>query len=122
MEVKEVFVFCLMCKDEHVGHMSFYHINMWYKSLKTGITPKSKAMISLLVIISFLSSNGLVRSASMSTMFDEAKGGRQETCDPELPNLSVGDVWLDSGNFPQFKKSNKLFILGISNSQCDTCC
>ena len=47
-----------------------------------------------------------------------------EKCDSKLPNLSVGDVWLDDQNYMKFKKKHKLFILGVSDSTCDkgVCC
>ena len=43
-------------------------------------------------------------------------------CDPELPNLSIGDVNLTNKNFMKFKKSSKAFVLAISDSQCPDCC
>ena len=43
-------------------------------------------------------------------------------CNPDLPNLSVGDVNLTDANFEQFKKDNDVFIIGISDIQCDRCC
>ena len=39
-----------------------------------------------------------------------------------MPPLSVGDKNLTQSNFIEFKKSNKLFVLGISDSQCKECC
>ena len=43
-------------------------------------------------------------------------------CQDDLPNLKVGDIQLNSNNFNKFKKDNKLFVLGISDSDCDDCC
>ena len=37
-------------------------------------------------------------------------------CDPDLPNLSVGHQNLTQQNWPKFKKSTKLAVLGISDS------
>ena len=51
MEVKEVFVFCLMCKDEHVGHMSLSHINMWYKFLCHVIFAVPGKFVVLLIVM-----------------------------------------------------------------------
>ena len=43
-------------------------------------------------------------------------------CDSTLPNLSVGDEWLDDKNYTKFKKKHKVFILATSDSQCEVCC
>jgi len=34
----------------------------------------------------------------------------------------VGDQMLDSKNYYDFKKKNKVFILGVSDSNCVECC
>jgi hypothetical protein len=34
----------------------------------------------------------------------------------------VGDVNLSSANFNSFKSSHDVFLLGVSDSQCDHCC
>lgn len=47
---------------------------------------------------------------------------RKKNCSPDYPNLSVGDVNLTVSNFDKFKKDNEVFILGISDSQCEHCC
>jgi hypothetical protein len=39
-----------------------------------------------------------------------------------LPNLSVGDVNLTNKNYMKYKKSQKVFILAVSDSQCSDCC
>lgn len=43
-------------------------------------------------------------------------------CDPNLPHFSVGDVNLTRENYDVFKASNKVFILGLSDSECAKCC
>lgn len=42
-------------------------------------------------------------------------------CNPELPNLTVGDYFIDSQEFnlTSFKGKQKVFILGISDSMCE---
>ena len=47
---------------------------------------------------------------------------RDKNCNPRLPNLSVGDVNLTAKNFEEFKKQHDVFILGVSDNQCDHCC
>ena len=39
-----------------------------------------------------------------------------------MPNLSVGDLNLTVRNFDKFKAENEVFILGVSDNQCDHCC
>jgi hypothetical protein len=34
----------------------------------------------------------------------------------------VGDVNLTDKNYATFKKKNQLFVLGLSDSTCETCC
>jgi hypothetical protein len=48
----------------------------------------------------------------------------EEKCDKNLPNLSVGDVFLNDENYMKFKKKHKVFILGASDSKCESgsCC
>ena len=46
----------------------------------------------------------------------------EEYCDPAFPNLAVGDALLNAENFDEFKKDNKLFVLGVSDSNCGECC
>ena len=43
-------------------------------------------------------------------------------CDPELPHFSVGDVNLTKENYEDFKTKNKVFVLGLSDSECTECC
>jgi hypothetical protein len=44
-------------------------------------------------------------------------------CRADMPTLSVYDTKIDSNSkWINFKKKNKLFILGISDSKCYTCC
>jgi hypothetical protein len=50
------------------------------------------------------------------------KTWKSQNCHPAFPNLSVGDVNLTAANFDKFKQDNEVFILGISDSQCDRCC
>lgn len=47
---------------------------------------------------------------------------RGASCRQDHPNLSVGDVHLTTSNYMKFKKENKLFVLGISDSECVHCC
>lgn len=39
-------------------------------------------------------------------------------CNPDLPNLSVGDYNLTTSNFYKYKEKHQLFILGISDKEC----
>ena len=43
-------------------------------------------------------------------------------CRADAPTLSVGDFRVNNSNWLPFKKSNKIFILSISNSNCEKCC
>lgn len=44
-------------------------------------------------------------------------------CNPKLPNLSVNEEdELNSDNIEKWKRENKLYIMGVSNSDCDECC
>lgn len=49
-------------------------------------------------------------------------GSKPLACNAQYPNLSVGDIQLSDNNFYEFKKNNKLYILGISDSDCPQCC
>ncbi len=53
---------------------------------------------------------------------DRQQKARDRNCNPDLPNLSVGDVNLTHANFNTFKKANNIYILGVSDLQCDHCC
>ena len=39
-----------------------------------------------------------------------------------MPNMSVGNINLTDKNYVKFKKQNSLFIIGMTDSQCDLCC
>ncbi|CDW87719.1 UNKNOWN [Stylonychia lemnae] len=52
----------------------------------------------------------------------QQKKARDRNCSPDLPHLSVGDVNLTAKNFEKFKQENEVFLLGISDNQCDHCC
>jgi len=41
-------------------------------------------------------------------------------CDVE--NLSVGHITLNDADFKAFKKTNSLFVLALSDSNCIQCC
>ena len=44
-------------------------------------------------------------------------------CDPNIPNLSVGDHFSKSEeDYLEFKKKHSTFILAISSGGCETCC
>jgi hypothetical protein len=47
---------------------------------------------------------------------------KKQNCSPNLPNLSVGDFNLTQATFEKFKQDNEIFVLGISDSQCEQCC
>ena len=47
---------------------------------------------------------------------------KKQNCAPNLPNLSVGDFNLTQATFEKFKQDNEIFVLGISDSQCEQCC
>lgn len=49
-----------------------------------------------------------------------AKG--YSVCDHGLETLSQGNVRLTSKSFNKFKKSEKTFILAVSDSECAICC
>ena len=53
---------------------------------------------------------------------DQAPQASTELCRKDLPTLSIGDYNLTQNNFMKFKKQNKLFVLGIADSQCRSCC
>lgn len=46
----------------------------------------------------------------------------KQQCDPDMPNLAVGDMNLTDKNYAQFKKKNPMFVLGMSDSNCALCC
>ena len=54
--------------------------------------------------------------ATVKNEFDE------NGCIPSLPNLIVGDVFLEDSNFYEYRKTNKFFVLGVSDGSCATCC
>jgi hypothetical protein len=44
-------------------------------------------------------------------------------CDKKLPNLSVNEEDdIGSDNIEKWKRENKLYIMGVGNSECDECC
>ena len=43
-------------------------------------------------------------------------------CVPEFPHFSAGNINLTKDNYEDFKAHNKVFILGLSDSDCDKCC
>lgn len=44
-------------------------------------------------------------------------------CTSEFPNLGAGHIRLTDKNYKQWRKDNeKLHVLGVSDSSCDTCC
>jgi len=43
-------------------------------------------------------------------------------CDPAYPHFSAGDLNLTKDNYEEFKKQNKVFLLGLSDSECTKCC
>ena len=53
---------------------------------------------------------------------DQAPQASTELCQASMPTLSIGDYNLTQNNFMKFKKQNKLFVLGIADSQCRSCC
>eukprot|EP00347_Sterkiella_histriomuscorum_P004030 403362013 len=53
---------------------------------------------------------------------ESERRARDRNCAPNLPHLSVGDVNLTAKNYEKFKRENEVFILGISDNQCDHCC
>ena len=46
----------------------------------------------------------------------------QNKCPENMDNLSQGNVRLSKSSWTKFKKQNKIFVLGISDSKCTTCC
>ena len=78
--------------------------------------------------IGFLSAL-LTATTTVVVLCQEAEDGgnnktwkKSQNCHPAFPNLSVGDLNLTAANFDKFKQDNEVFILGISDSQCDRCC
>jgi hypothetical protein len=47
---------------------------------------------------------------------------KQNQCNPDLPNLSVGDGNLTDKNIAKYKKDYSLFVVGMSDSGCELCC
>ena len=44
-------------------------------------------------------------------------------CTDEYPNLAAGHIKLTDHNYKQWRKDNqKLHVLGVSDSSCNTCC
>ena len=44
-------------------------------------------------------------------------------CDPEMPNLSVGHVKINSmEDIEKLKSESDLFLIGISKASCQACC
>ena len=106
---------------------------------------------AVLVLLFFLSSNILASEdyqyvldssiRQQSTIVDEnyepvadqAKAAKKKNdeiidnpakgCRADMPTLSIYDVKIDTNaKWLDFKKKNKLFIVGISDSKCYTCC
>ncbi len=46
----------------------------------------------------------------------------QVECDPRLPHFSVGDVNLTKENYEEYKRAHSVFLLGLSDSECEKCC
>lgn len=61
-------------------------------------------------------------AASKKAKKEKIEAPDTSLCDKSLPSLSVSDVVLDQRSFLRFKKENKLFVLGISDSSCKHCC
>ena len=78
-------------------------------------------MAKLLYILLLNLLFGLAHSEIVVDQTDSSKR-HEGKCNAELPNLSVGDFNITNGNYLQFKKQNKLFVLGISDSACSECC
>ena len=60
-----------------------------------------------------------------STASPQDQGGttwKSKHCHPSFPNLSVGDVNLTQSNLDKFKGDNEIFVVGVSDSQCERCC
>lgn len=47
---------------------------------------------------------------------------KEQQCNPDLPNLSVGNGNLTDKTIAKYKKDYSLFIIGMSNSECELCC
>jgi hypothetical protein len=46
-----------------------------------------------------------------------------EGCDPNIPNLSVGDYYVTTlDELREFKAKHNVYLVGISSSRCDKCC
>jgi len=58
----------------------------------------------------------------MQKQINQPQRAKDKNCNPKLPNLSVGDVNITGDTFEWFKKENEVFVLGISDNQCDHCC
>ena len=43
-------------------------------------------------------------------------------CDPEFPHFRAGNINLTKDYYEDLKAHNKVFILGLSDSDCDKCC
>ena len=43
-------------------------------------------------------------------------------CLPEFPHFSAGDLNLTKENYESFKTKSKVFVLGLSDSDCEKCC
>ena len=47
-------------------------------------------------------------------------GDEEQSCNPDLPTLSVGDIFIDNDtDFASVKKEYKAFILSVSDSTCE---
>ena len=47
-------------------------------------------------------------------------GDEEQACNPDLPTLSVGDIFIDiDTNFTSVKKEYKAFFLSVSDSTCE---
>lgn len=45
-------------------------------------------------------------------------GQELHQCEQGLDTLSVGDIWLNSTNYVEFKLKHKMFILAIGDTTC----
>ena len=70
----------------------------------------------------FLALLGLLFVKAQMFDFNNQKKAIHPSCNKDLPNLSVGDILLTQDNYFEFKKNNKLFVLALSDSECDACC
>ncbi len=43
-------------------------------------------------------------------------------CDPNYPHFSVGDINLTKETYEEYKKTHPVFLLGLSDSECEKCC